>query len=99
MKEILRELDDTKLARDEIIAQSKDNEKKIQTLEAEVLHFSEVCGEAQREKAHAFNMAVEVLTVPMFACRSLLYRIGRGDRLSRREMRWPTRWSTAALES
>lgn len=44
MKEILRELDDTKLARDEIIAQSKDSEKKIQTLEAEVLHFSEVCG-------------------------------------------------------
>lgn len=44
MKEILRELDDTKLGRDEIIAQSKDSEKKIQTLEAEVLHLSEVRG-------------------------------------------------------
>lgn len=46
MKEILRELDDTKLSREEIIAQSKDSEKKIQTLEAEVLHLSEVCAEA-----------------------------------------------------
>lgn len=42
MKEILRELDETKLARDEVIAQSKDSEKKIQTLEAEVLQFTEV---------------------------------------------------------
>lgn len=54
MKEILRELDETKLARDEIIAQSKDSEKKIQTLEAEVLHFSEVCGEAQQGKRSRF---------------------------------------------
>ena len=42
MKEVLRELDETKLARDEVIAQSKDSEKKIQTLEAEVLQYSEV---------------------------------------------------------
>ena len=42
MKEILRELDETKLARDEVIAQSKDSEKKIQILEAEVLQFTEV---------------------------------------------------------
>lgn len=98
MKELLRELDDTKLARDEIIAQSKDNEKKIQTLEAEVLHFSEV-GEAQQGKGGAFITAAQALTVSTCACRSSLYRRGRGDRLSRREMRWPTRWSTAVLES
>lgn len=48
MKEILRELEDTKLAREEIITQSKDSEKKIQTLEAEVLHLSEVCAEAEK---------------------------------------------------
>lgn len=42
MKEVLRELDETKLARDEAIAQSKDSEKKIQTLEAEVLQLTEV---------------------------------------------------------
>lgn len=43
MKELLREFDETKLARDEIIAQSKDSEKKIQTLEADVLQLTEVC--------------------------------------------------------
>lgn len=42
MKELLRELDETKLSKDEVIAQSKDGEKKIQTLEAEVLHLTEV---------------------------------------------------------
>lgn len=42
MKEILRELDETKLTRDEVIAQSKDSDKKIQTLEAEVLQLTEV---------------------------------------------------------
>ncbi len=42
MKEVLRELDETKLVRDEMISQSKDSEKKIQTLEAEVLQLSEV---------------------------------------------------------
>lgn len=43
MKELLRELDEAKLTRDEVIAQSKDSEKKIQTLEAEVLQLTEVC--------------------------------------------------------
>lgn len=43
MKEVLREFDETKLARDEVIAQSKDSEKKIQTLEADVLLLTEVC--------------------------------------------------------
>lgn len=43
MKEVLREFDETKSSRDEIIAQAKDSEKKIQTLEAEVLQLTEVC--------------------------------------------------------
>lgn len=42
MKEALRELDEHKLCREEIIAQSKDSEKKIQTLEADVLQLTEV---------------------------------------------------------
>lgn len=42
MKEVLRELDESKLSREEILAQSKDNEKKIQTLETEVLQLTEV---------------------------------------------------------
>lgn len=43
MKEMLREFDETKLSREEIIGHSKDSEKKIQTLEAEVLQLTEVC--------------------------------------------------------
>lgn len=42
MKEVLRELDESRLSREEVTAQSKDSEKKIQTLEAEVLQFTEV---------------------------------------------------------
>lgn len=42
MKELIRELDETKLARDDVITQSKDSDKKIQTLEAEVLQLTEV---------------------------------------------------------
>lgn len=42
MKEVLRELDESKLAREEVVAQSKDSEKKIQTLEADMLHLTEV---------------------------------------------------------
>lgn len=94
MKEILRELDDTKLSREEIIAQSKDSEKKIQTLEAEVLHLSEVCAEADDP-----NPADPVLTVAPRLCRSSLCPRGRRDRLSRRGTSWPTRWSTAARGS
>lgn len=43
MKEVLRELDETKMARDEVVAQSKDSEKRLQTLEAELLQLTEVC--------------------------------------------------------
>lgn len=42
MKEVLRELDETKIARDEIVVQSKDSEKRLQTLEAELLQLTEV---------------------------------------------------------
>lgn len=43
MKEVLRELEEAKLTRDEVISQSKDSDKKIQSLEAEVLQLTEVC--------------------------------------------------------
>eukprot|EP00066_Takifugu_rubripes_P027865 XP_011617131.1 PREDICTED: myosin-10 [Takifugu rubripes] len=43
----------TKLSREEIIAQSKDGEKKMQTLEAEVLHLSEELAVSERQKRQA----------------------------------------------
>ena len=48
MKEVLREFDETKQSRDDIITQAKDSEKKIQTLEAEVLQLTEVCALKKR---------------------------------------------------
>ncbi|XP_028281553.1 myosin-10 isoform X4 [Parambassis ranga] len=53
MKEVLRELDETKLTRDEVIVQSKDSEKKIQTLEAEVLQLTEELSVSERQRRQA----------------------------------------------
>ncbi|XP_014196944.1 myosin-10 isoform X6 [Haplochromis burtoni] len=53
MKEVLRELDEAKVTRDDVISQSKDSEKKIQTLEAEVLHLTEELAVSERQKRQA----------------------------------------------
>lgn len=43
MKDLLRELDDTRVSREEILAQSKENEKKVKSMEAEMIQMQEVC--------------------------------------------------------
>ena len=43
MKELLRELEDTRQSRDEILAQAKENEKKIKSMEADMIQMQEVC--------------------------------------------------------
>lgn len=42
MKDYQRELDEARASRDEIFTQSKDNEKKLKSLEAEILQLQEV---------------------------------------------------------
>lgn len=42
MKELIRELDDTRMSREEILAQSKENEKKLKGMEADMLQTQEV---------------------------------------------------------
>lgn len=42
MKDLLRELEDTRLSREEILAQSKENEKKVKSMEAEMIQLQEV---------------------------------------------------------
>lgn len=42
MKDYQRELEDARASRDEIFSQSKENEKKLKSLEAEVLQLHEV---------------------------------------------------------
>lgn len=42
MKDYQRELEDARASRDDIFAQSKENEKKLKNLEAEILQLQEV---------------------------------------------------------
>lgn len=42
MKELIRELDDTRLSREDILAQSKETEKKLKSMEADMLQMQEV---------------------------------------------------------
>lgn len=42
MKDYQRELEEARTSRDEIFAQSKENEKKLKSLEAEILQLQEV---------------------------------------------------------
>ena len=42
MKDYQRELEDARASRDEIFTQSKENEKKLKSLEAEILQLQEV---------------------------------------------------------
>lgn len=42
MKELLRELDDARMSREEVLAQSKETEKKLKAMEADMLQMQEV---------------------------------------------------------
>lgn len=42
MKDFQKELDEARASRDEIFTQSKDNEKKLKSLETEILQLQEV---------------------------------------------------------
>ncbi len=100
MKELIRELDETKLARDEIVVQSKDSEKRLQLLEAELLQLTEVC------LLCLFNPEYisTVLSLLFFflywhSLRSWLFLRSSGEWPNRREMNWLMKSSTVQLES
>ena len=42
MKDLVRELEDTRMSREEILAQSKETEKKLKGMEADMLQMQEV---------------------------------------------------------
>lgn len=42
MKELLRELEDARMSREEVLAQSKETEKKLKAMEADMLQMQEV---------------------------------------------------------
>ena len=72
MKEVLRELDESKLARDEVVVQSKDTEKRLQTLEAELLQLTEVCVLVcvRRHKLLCFRILTPSLSLSFSLCLS-----------------------------
>lgn len=49
MKDYMRELDDTRASREEILAQAKENEKKLKSMEAEMMQLQEVGGAKRRQ--------------------------------------------------
>lgn len=42
MKDLVRELEDTRMSREEILAQSKETEKKLKGMEADMIQMQEV---------------------------------------------------------
>ena len=42
MKELIRELEDTRMSREEILAQAKETEKKLKGMEADMIQMQEV---------------------------------------------------------
>lgn len=61
MKDLIRELDEARLARDEIASQSKDSEKRLKGLEAELLQLTEELSAAERAKRQAQQERDEIL--------------------------------------
>lgn len=43
MKEQMREFEELRLSRDEVLNQAKENERKIKSMEAEIIQLHEVC--------------------------------------------------------
>ncbi len=43
MKDQMREFEDLRLSRDEALNQAKENERKIKSMEAEIMQLHEVC--------------------------------------------------------
>ncbi|PIO26700.1 hypothetical protein AB205_0020380 [Aquarana catesbeiana] len=53
MKDYQRELEDARASRDDVLSQSKENEKKLKSLEAEMIHMQEDLAAAERAKRQA----------------------------------------------
>nr|XP_054101931.1 myosin-9 isoform X2 [Callithrix jacchus] len=53
VKHCMRELDDTRASREEILAQAKENERNLKSVEAEMIHLHEELAAAERAKRQA----------------------------------------------
>lgn len=50
MKEMMRESDELRFARDEAVNEAKETEKKLKSMEADAMHLQEVQYESSRDK-------------------------------------------------
>lgn len=55
MKDYMRELEDTRTSREEILAQAKENEKKLKSMEAEMIQLQEVMAYACKPRVCLFS--------------------------------------------
>lgn len=64
MKDCMRELDDTRASREEILAQAKENEKKLKSMEAEMIQLQEV-GQRRGLRAAPWRELIDVCSYPL----------------------------------
>lgn len=69
MKELLRELDDTRMSREEILTQSKETEKKLKAMEADMLQMQEV----SIFNSFGFLLLSPILLFFFVGCRNLIF--------------------------
>lgn len=53
----MRELEDTRTSREEILAQAKENEKKLKSMEAEMIQLQEVMEYVCKSRVCSFSLA------------------------------------------
>lgn len=97
MKDYQRELEEARTSRDDIFSQSKENEKKLKALEAEILQLQEVtaCFFSPGVSPAASCASVTAAHLPLgLCCRTTRRLRGRVDTPSRRGRSWPTRSPT-----
>lgn len=98
MKDYQRELEEARASRDDIFSQSKENEKKLKALEAEILQLQEVTSDVCFLTVACASVTAAHMLVGL-CCRTTRRRRGRAGTPSRRGRSWPTRSPTTPLES
>lgn len=98
MKDYQKELDEARASRDEIFSQSKESEKKLKSLETEILQLQEVRSVHWRSRSSV--MEARTADAPLlFLRRSWPPPRGPVGTASRRRRSWPRRSPTALLGS
>lgn len=105
MKDYQRELEEARASRDDIFTQSKENEKKLKALEAEILQLQEVTADIFTPDSSLFITIIASASLTAadqlvgLCCRTTRRRRELVGMPSRRGRSWQTRSPTTPLES